>query len=134
MANKFPSDSKGTVEWLSERANRHDGRLTDLEIYKLGKVWIGPRLLAGIYTWQNAFDDAGDPFFPFEYRLFDKDHIQVRGAISDGGTTGTVGFTFLPPFWPVKDISIWGDIVVAGVVQLAVIRVNHVNGQATINF
>lgn len=134
MANRFPSDAKSVEDWFAERANRHESRLTQLEIARLGKVWIGPTILTGIYTWQNGFDDAGDPYFPFQYRLFDKDHLQVRGTIADTGTSGAVGFTLLPPFWPNKRISVWGDVDVAGTPQLAVLYIDPDTGQVTINF
>lgn len=133
MAQEFEPQSKSLVDWLSERSNRLDDRTRNLEIARLGKVWIGPGKLTGIYGWQGTFDDAGAPYFPFEYRLFDRDHLQVRGTIT-GGTSGTVGFTLLPPFWPTFDISIWGNIEVAGTPQLCVIQVNHLNGQCTLNF
>lgn len=133
MAQEFEPTSKDLTDWLSERANRHDGRLTSLEVARLGKVWIEPSILTGIYGYQGTFDDAGDPYFKFAYRLFDRDHLQVRGTIT-GGTNGTVGFTLLPPFWPTFDISIWGNIEVTGDVLLAVIQVDHTNGQCTINW
>ena len=133
MANDFEPNSKSLIDWYSERANRHDLRLTNLEIARLGKVWIGPTMLTGIYGWQNGYDDAGDPYFPFQYRLFDKDHLQVRGTMVEG-TNNTVGFTLLPPFWPSKNISIWGNVEESPYVRLATIHVNYLNGQATITY
>lgn len=134
MADAFEPQAKGLVDWFSERHNRDGERVRRLEIARLGKVWIPVGQMSGVYTWQNAFDDFGDPYDPFQYQLYDKDHLRVKGAIADTGASGSVGFTFLPPFWPTKDISIWGDIISGGTVLLAVIRVDHTNGEATINF
>jgi len=134
MANNFEPKSKSVVDWLSERANRHNSRLTELEIARLGKVWIDPGILAGIYTWQNGFDSAGDPYYPFQYRLYDRDHLQVNGTISDSGPSGSLGFTLLPPFWPTKDQAVWGNVDVSGEVQLCVIRIVSSNGQCFINY
>lgn len=133
MANNFEPQAKSVVDFLAERANRHNSRLTRLEVAQLGKVWISPGRLSGIYSWQNGFDSAGDPYFPFEYRLFDKDHLQVRGTIDATGTSGLLGFTLLPPFWPTGRISVWGDIDVSGTVQLAVLYIDT-NGETTINY
>lgn len=134
MAESFEPQAKSVVDWLSERTNRDGERVRKLEIARLGKVWIPVGQMTGIYTWQNGYADEGTPFDLFQYQLYDKDHLRVKGAIADSGASGAVGFTFLPPFWPTKDISIWGDIISAGTVMLAVIRVNHTNGQATINW
>lgn len=133
MANEFEPQSKNLVDWFAERTNRDGERVRQLEISRLGKVWIGPGKLTGIYGYQGTFIDAGSPYYPFEYRLFDRDHLQVRGTMT-GGTSGTLGFTLLPPFWPTFDISIWGNIEVVADVKLAVIQVNHLNGQCIINW
>lgn len=133
MAESFEPTSKSLIDWLSERTNRDSNRIRDLEIARLGKVWVSVGQLTGIYTWQGTFDDAGGNYFPFSYRLFDKDHLQVKGTMT-GGTSGTVGFTLLPPFWPSHDISIWGDVWITGVVKLAVIQIDSTNGECTINY
>lgn len=133
MAESFEPQAKGLIDWYSERHNRDGERVRRLEIAQLGKVWVDPTILTGIYGWQGAWDGADDPDKPFKYRLYDKDHLQTEGAMT-GGDSDTIAFTLLPPFWPDGDIHITGHVVVTGEIQIARLDINHVNGQVTVVF
>lgn len=133
MANRFPSDAKSVEDWFAERANRHDSRLNRLEISKLGKVWIDPAICKPGYTFVNDWDQAGDPYETFAYRLYDVNNLQVKGTLT-GGTTGTHAFKLLEPFWPKKDISIYGNVEVTAQVLIAILQIDHLTGWVTVNF
>lgn len=133
MANQFEPKSKDLIDWVSERVNRDRTKLNNLQISQIGKVWITPSQLAAPYTLVAPWANAGAPDFPFQYRLFDKDHLQVRGTLT-GGATNTLVTTLLPPFWPDKDIHIIGAVKAAGLYSQVLLSINSVNGQVTANF
>lgn len=133
MANDFEPQSKSVVDWLSERANRHNGRLTSLEIAQIAKVWIDPNICEAAYTFKNNYGQAGDPYELFQYRLFNKDTLQIQGTMSSG-TNGAIGFTLLPPFWPRRSITILGNVEVTGSIQIATLQIDYTNGDVTVNY
>lgn len=93
MAESFEPTSKGLAEWLSERTNRDGDRIRQLEIARLGKVWIQPA------TFFNGYGQAGGDEGDFQYRLYDKDRLQFEGTLV-AGISGAHAFTLLEPFWP----------------------------------
>jgi hypothetical protein len=133
MAQEFEPQSKSFADWLAERANRSDGRLTELEIAVLGKVWVSPGILTGIYAYQNGYGDAGGTERNFQYRLYDKDRLQFHGTLV-AGTNNAVAFTLLPPFWPtVGDIHIIGTVLGTSL-TIARFDISSVNGQVSVTY
>lgn len=133
MANNYEPKSKSIIDWLSERTNRDDERIRQLEISQISKIKIDPAICDPLYQFQNGYSQAGDPYELFTYSLFNIDWLKVDGTLSSG-TNGTVAFTLLPPFWPRRNITLFGNVEVVGSVQIATMQIDYTNGEVTVNY
>lgn len=127
MAQEFEPQSKSLVDWLSERTNRDGNRIRELEIARLGRVWITPE------NFVNGYGLAGGTERDFQYRLYDKDRLQFHGTLV-AGTNGMPAFTLLPPFWPTRgDIHIIGTVLGASL-TIARFDISSVDGVVSITY
>lgn len=126
MTRHFQDSSKDVVDWLSESRNRSRIQLEKLENKKIAGVWINP-------TYINSWANPGGTYENFAYRLFAIDTIQVKGALT-GGVTGSIALYLLRPYWPLKDISILGSVVIAAAFQSARLDIFAIDGSVKVNF
>lgn len=126
MTRNFKDESKNLPDWWSERANRHDIKLDELDRRTIAGIWIDP-----VYV--NGWGNAGGTYEDFAYRLFASDTLQVKGTMT-GGTSGSIAFTLYVPWRPLKDISIVGAVVVAGNFMPARLDIEASTGDVSVHF
>jgi hypothetical protein len=135
MANNFEPQAKSVVDFLAERANRHNSRLTKLEIARLGKVWINPALCNAPYQFQNGYTQVGGNEEPFRYRLFAIDLLNVIGTLG-AGTNGAIAFRLLPPFIVniTKNLHFIGTVLDTPTFQSARFDIDAATGDVTVTY
>lgn len=133
MANNFEPKSKAYVDWLSERVNRGDKRLTSLEIAKLAKIWIDPAICDAPYQFQNGYAQVGGDEELFRYRLFAVDLLNVIGTLG-AGTSGAIAFRLLPPFLPSKNVHFIGTVLDTPSFQSARFDIAATTGDVTVTY
>jgi hypothetical protein len=126
MAKFTEPESKDFYDWIPEKSNRNTRDIIKLQNEKLSKVWVTPTLI-------NSWAHQGAPYHKHQYREFARDMLHVRGALT-GGTSGTIAYYLLEPFWPDADVPVHGWVYSGASITPAVLILGSTNGSVTVVF
>lgn len=127
----MPLNNKATeTGFFARQAELSNRNATDIDTINKRNhttAWIPVTLLN---SYANPASTYSNPF----YRMY-RDELQFKGHIdATTATSGTVAFTLLRPFWPLKDITFLTDIYNGTAFTYSRVLISATTGNVTISW